>query len=124
MKAMIFALSLFTALAALASAAEPVFHRDSALPTELRALVLDAVRLQCPASFGLTEDRTTLRRMERQQGMSSTIYSTDLRASYYFDGMHPVGSVIRVESVQYDEPNATLGRNHVLQVSANTDICH
>jgi hypothetical protein len=118
---------LFVPLASFANSVETVFNASSALPAELQVRVLEAVKARC--SRGLTfntlrETSTRVRKERVDQGIVDYFYTTDLETTYYFDGMHPVGATITVESAEFDISNPAFDRFRIVGVrDGNAGIC-
>ena len=121
MNAVLFAALTFSLSA---QAGGTVFRKDSALPMALQAKVLKAVQENCLSSlYNLTEE-TTVSRIEQVDQDHETHYRTFLNASYIFDGAHPVGVDIVVESAEFAISNPGVEHIGVLSVKAFSEgIC-
>ena len=106
------------------AAQEPVFKKDSHLPAELQALVLEAVRTECSEEiYGLIEDTTTYKAAHVDQGVTDYMYTTWLKGTINFDKVHPVGVDIRVKSAQYAWSNPSVPNLQVLEVASYSGYC-
>ena len=120
-------LALLLPLTTFANSVDTVFKADSALPAELRARVLEAVKARC--GDGLTfntlrEDSTSYREERVDQGVIDYIYTTDLQTTYLYDGMHPVGATITVESAEYSVSNPSVDKYEIRGIKDwNSGIC-
>lgn len=118
---------LFAPLATFANSVDTVFPASSPLPAELRARVLEAVQARCSRglTFNTLRETSTREREERvDQGIIDYFYTTDLSTTYYFDGMHPVGATITVESAEFDISNPGIDRFRIIGIQdGKTGIC-
>ena len=100
------------------------FRADSAVPTELQAKIEAAVRARCLGGlYGLQEEQTvvTEKRVDQDRDL---YFRTFLKASYLFDGTHPVGADLVVESAAYAISNPSVEKYEVLSVrSFSQGVC-
>ena len=121
------ALILFAVLTAntLAFASNQVFRTNSPVPAELQTRIIQAIEAKCPAVKNgyLSEELTTAKVQQIDQGIRDTYYSSQINYSYLFDGQHPITYSVDVESVDYDINNPAFDRYQVLKVTAEKSVC-
>ncbi|MCM2277315.1 MAG: hypothetical protein NDJ89_04510 [Oligoflexia bacterium] len=104
MKALIPVLFLFSAAGVLANTPETAFRKDSAVPDELKILILEELRSRCPDGIsygGLAELQTAVRQDRVDQGVIDSYYVTSFASRYAVDGVSPKQAIIVVHSAAY-----------------------
>ena len=108
MKFAFFPLTVLISTTTWSNTPETAFKRNSEVPVELKARILSALERNCSnliAKDGLSEQETTVRIDQVDQGIRDHFYTTTFSSRYYFDGSHPITTTITVESAQYDFVN-------------------
>ncbi len=104
MKKFLAVLGLTLSITAHANTVETVFDKDSKVPTDLQARILNYVNTKCSAviaNYGLNEVSTSVRLDRIDQGVVDQYFTTTFSSRYYFDGMHPTTIYFTVESAVY-----------------------
>ncbi len=86
-----------------ANTTESVYKKDSVLPTELKAQIIQYITEKCPqdiSAYGLKEVDTQVVNQSELDVEVETSYETILTSRYYFDGMHPITQEIKVISTK------------------------
>ena len=104
--------------------AESVFLPNSAVPRELRVLILGRLRALCPVGVYLKEVGTSTRQERVAQHDLAVLYTSTFEARYYFDGQHPDGATVIVESIEYSSLSGPRVPFEVLSVRSNAMSCH
>ena len=120
-------LAVLFPLTTFANSVDTVFLPNSALPSELRARILQAVEARCSAGLThntLREEATRVREESVDQGVRDYFYTTDLHTTYLFDGTHPVGATITVVSAEYSISNPSVDHFEIKEIKDwNSGIC-
>ena len=92
------------------------FLPGTALPTGLQEKIELAYGQQCPKAQWASEVVTTA----VSQANGDISYETTLSTSWYFDGMHPIGTTITIQSADL----VSTGQRFVVKsVEADSDAC-
>lgn len=125
MKAILVSLVL---LAGVSAQANNVFRRNTSLPQELQARVLAYVGQLCGHGEikinDLREESTTVVVKQIDQGVRDRYYTTKLKATWLFDGVHPSSYDITVRTGEWDISNPSVDRYEVLGLDADQGVCN
>ncbi len=101
MNSVLIGLMLTIGLSTFANTTESVYEKDSVLPTELKAEIIQYISEKCPqdiSAYGLKEVDTQVVNQSELDVEVLTEYETVFTSRYYFDGMHPSTQEIKVVS--------------------------
>lgn len=88
------------------------------VPAELKAKILKTIDERCERVTTLVEVETVVRQVRIDQGQTDYYYTTYFSASWYFDGTHPIKTLIKVESEELAIYNPAIERLNVLSVES------
>lgn len=117
-------LFLFFAVAMLSLPSSAVrFREDTELPYELKVRIAALIAEKCPSVVGIEEVMTRSDFHEIDQGQRDMLYFTELSGSRLYDGVHPVGVRIFVDSVEMGISNPTVDRFEISALASDSDVC-
>lgn len=123
-KSIVSVVVLFSTLTA-AGGNQVNYAAGSPLPSDLKVLIEEELRRRCSSEIHeIREIETALRMDEIDQGQADAYYHSVFSAVEYFDGTHPVGVQISVDSAEYAISNPTFERMKILSISSSPqEVC-
>ncbi|MBY0315951.1 MAG: hypothetical protein K2Q26_10550 [Bdellovibrionales bacterium] len=117
-------LNLITSWAVATQGGSIQFIKDSQVPVEIQAKIIEEIQQRCPSVFSATEVQTSVKIVQVDQGVQDTYFSTELSANTKGNKNSKIIQ-LRVQSVEWAVSHPDIEQFEVLWISSATEsVCN